>query len=123
MIIADHFAGLDTIDLANLITSRKVTALEITDAVIARIETLNPVLNFMTTCDFDRARDRARNASADAPFAGVPFLMKDMIDVGGIPRTDGSKLMLQNVPQQNVAYVDAIQDAGLNILGLTNVPE
>ena len=123
MIISDQFAGLDTIDLAKLITSRQATALEITDAVIARIETINPVLNFMTTCDFDRARDRARNASAAAPFAGVPFLMKDMIDVGSFARTDGSKLMLQNVPQRNVAYVDAIDDAGLNILGLTNVPE
>ena len=123
MIIEDQFAGLDTLDLAKLVTSRQATALEITDAVIARIETLNPVLNFMTTCDFDRARDRARNASADTEFSGVPFLMKDMIDVGGLPRTDGSKMMLQNVPQQNVAYVDAIQDAGLNILGLTNVPE
>ena len=123
MIIEDQFAGLDTLDLAKLVTSRQATALEITDAVIARIETLNPVLNFMTTCDFDRARDRARNASADTEFSGVPFLMKDMIDVGGLPRTDGSKLMLQNVPQQNVAYVDAIEDAGLNILGLTNVPE
>jgi len=94
MIISDQFAGLDTIDLAKLITSRQATALEITDAVIARIETINPVLNFMTTCDFDRARDRARSASAAAPFAGVPFLMKDMIDVGGLARTDGSKLML-----------------------------
>ena len=123
MIIEDQFAGLDTLDLAKLVTSRQATALEITDAVIARIEALNPVLNFMTTCDFDRARDRTRNASADTEFSGVPFLMKDMIDVGGLPRTDGSKLMLQNVPQQNVAYVDAIEDAGLNILGLTNVPE
>ena len=118
MIIEDQFAGLDTLDLAKLVTSRQATALEITDAVIARIEALNPVLNFMTTCDFDRARDRARNASADTEFSGVPFLMKDMIDVGGLPRTDGSKLMLHNV-----AYVDAIEDAGLNILGLTNVPE
>jgi amidase len=123
MIIEDQFAGLDALDLAKLVTSRQATALEITDAVIARIEALNPVLNFMTTCDFDRARDRARNASADTEFSGVPFLMKDMIDVGGLPRTDGSKLMLQNVPQQNVAYVDAIEDAELNILGLTNVPE
>ncbi|MEQ3730150.1 MAG: amidase [Tateyamaria sp.] len=123
MIISDQFAGLDTIDLANLVTSRETTALEITDAVINRIEALNPVLNFMTSCDFERARDRAKNANAATPFACVPFLMKDMIDVGGLPRTDGSKLMLQNLPQQNVAYVDAIEDAGLNILGLTNVPE
>ena len=123
MIISDQFAGLDTIDLVKLIKSRDATALEITDAVIKRIETLNPVLNFMTTYDFDRARDRARNATADTAFAGVPFLMKDMIDVGGLPRTDGSKLLLQNVPRQNVAYVDAIEGAGLNILGLTNVPE
>ncbi|WP_375568909.1 amidase [Seohaeicola saemankumensis] len=123
MIISDQFAGLDTIDLAKLVERREATALEITDAVINRVEALNPVLNFMTSCDFDRARDRARNARTATPFAGVPFLMKDMIDVGGLPRTDGSRLMLQNVPQQNVAYVDAIEDAGLNILGLTNVPE
>ena len=61
--IKDAFAGLDTIDLATLVKNGEVTALEITDAVIARIEALNPILNFMTTCDFDRARDRARVAS------------------------------------------------------------
>lgn len=119
----DPFAELDSIDLAQLVKTGEATALEITDVVIDRIEKLNPSLNFMTTCDFERARDRARVASPKAIFAGIPFLMKDMIDVAGLPRTDGSRLMLNNIPQKNVAYVDAIVDAGLNILGLTNVPE
>ncbi len=50
---------------------------------------MNPALNFMTNSAFDRARSEGRHGPADAPFAGVPILMKDMIDIAGLPRTDG----------------------------------
>ncbi len=93
------------------------------DVIIRRIETANPKLNLMATPAYDRAREKAESIPRDTLFAGVPILMKDMIDVGGIYRTDGSRLNSANMPEKNVAYVDAVESAGLNILVMTNVPE
>ena len=123
MFVQDEFSELDSIDLADLVRKRKISSSELVELVISRIEDINPKLNFMTNSEFDRARERAKKVKTDTPFCGVPFLVKDMIDVKGLPRTDGSRLMLQNRPARNVVYIDAIEKAGLNVLGMTNVPE
>ena len=119
----DAFTDYDALGLARLVQTKELSQTELLEIVIGRIEALNPVLNFMTTRAFDRARARAATIPSDSHFAGVPILMKDMIDVGGIRRTDGSRLFADRVPAKSVAYVDAIEAAGLNILGMTNVPE
>ncbi|MDE0887463.1 MAG: amidase [Myxococcota bacterium] len=119
----DEFLNRDALALAELIKAKELSPLELTEIVIRRIEISNPKLNFITTPDFDRARLRAPEISSDTPFAGVPILIKDMIDVGGLLRTDGSRLNAQNIPKANVAYIDALEASGLNILGMTNVPE
>ncbi|MEO0976510.1 MAG: amidase [Pseudomonadota bacterium] len=119
----DELLDQDTLDLAEMIRGKQISRIELLDVIINRIEASNPTLNFMTTRAYDRARERAQLISDDAPFAGVPFLMKDMVDVGGMLRTDGSKLLEKNVPDKNVLYVDAVEEAGLNIIGMTNVPE
>ena len=119
----DAFVDYDAIGLAGLIKNGDISAAEMTEVVIRRIEALDPVLNFITTPTFDRARDSAGAIAQDSTFAGVPILIKDMIDVGGVRRTDGSQLLATNVPAQNVAYIDGVESAGLNIIGMTNVPE
>ena len=119
----DEFIDHDALALAELIRDGTVTPQELLDIVVRRIETSNATLSFMTTRTFSRARKKAVSISVDTPFAGVPFLMKDMIDVGGVLRTDGSRFLANNVPKKNVPYVDAIEEAGLNIVGMTNVPE
>ena len=119
----DAFTEYDALGLARLIRTKELPPAELVEIVIRRIEVLDPVLNFMTTRAFERARAKANTISIDSRFAGVPILMKDMIDVGGIRRTDGSRLFANRVPEKNVAYVDGIEAAGLNILGMTNVPE
>ncbi|MDG2333759.1 MAG: amidase [Myxococcota bacterium] len=119
----DEFLNRDALGLAELVKGRELSALELTEIVIRRIEASNPELNFMAAPDFDRARLRAPEMSLDTPFAGVPILIKDMIDVGGLLRTDGSRLNFQNIPKVNVPYIDGLEASGLNILGMTNVPE
>lgn len=119
----DAFIDHDALGLAHLVRTRELSQAELVEIVIQRIEVLDPVLNFMTTRAFERARAQAGTIAIDSRFAGVPILMKDMIDVGGIRRTDGSRLFAERVPEKNVAYVDGIEAAGLNILGMTNVPE
>ena len=98
--ITDEFLDRDALALAELVKRGDLSALELTEIVIRRIEATNPELNFMTTPDFDRARLRAPNVSPDTPFAGVPILIKDMIDVGGLARTDGSGSTPRTCPKR-----------------------
>ena len=119
----DELIDEDATGLAERLRAREFTQAELIETFIRRIEVMNPALNFMTNSAFDRARLKADTIPLDAPFAGVPILMKDMIDIGGLPRTDGSLFMLKNVPERNVEYVDGVEAAGFNILGQTNVPE
>ena len=119
----DELIDEDATGLAIRLRAREFTQSELVETIIRRIDVMNPALNFMTNSAFDRARSKADTIPLDAPFAGVPILMKDMIDIGGMPRTDGSRLMLNNVPERSVEYVEAVERAGLNILGQTNVPE
>ncbi|MGI9509700.1 MAG: amidase family protein, partial [Geminicoccaceae bacterium] len=119
----DELVDYDTIGLSELIRSGQISQPELVEIVIRRIEALQPILNFMTTPTFEQARGKAGNIPNESAFAGVPILMKDMIDVGGVRRTDGSALLATNVPEKNVDYTDAVEAAGLNIVGMTNVPE
>ena len=82
-------------DMAAALTSGKISARELTDAAIARIESLEPTLNAVCVRDFDRARDAAR-AADDAlaageqrPLLGVPLLVKESFHVAGLPTTWG----------------------------------
>jgi len=119
----DELVDEDALGLAARLRAREFSQAELVDIFIRRVEVMNPALNFMTNDAFDRARKAAGTIPLDTRFAGVPILMKDMIDIGGLRRTDGSRLMLENRPDRNVEFVDAVESAGFNILGQTNVPE
>lgn len=119
----DELIDFDALGLAGLIKKKEISANELTEVIIRRIEAIEPIINTITTRTFERARKRAPKISSESTFAGVPILIKDMIDVGGVRRTDGSRLWLTNVPEKNVAYIDGVEAAGMNILGMTNVPE
>ncbi|MEP5766053.1 MAG: amidase family protein [Halieaceae bacterium] len=119
----DELVAYDALGMAELIKKGELSQTEVVEIIIRRIEALEPILNVITTKTYARARQRASSIPADSTFSGVPILLKDMIDVGGVRRTDGSRLMLTNVPAKNVKYIDAVEAAGMNILGMTNVPE
>ena len=120
---SDEFIDQDATAMARLLKRGEISQAEAVEIVIRRIEAINPVLNALTTRTFDRARARAGSISLSTAFAGWPILIKDMIDVGGVRRTDGSRMMLANVPVENAPYVDGIEAAGMNIVAMTNVPE
>ena len=73
----DDLWKLDAVAQAALVRSRAVTRLELLDAAISRIELLNPQLNALISPLYDRARILATKVDRDAPFAGVPMLLKD----------------------------------------------
>ncbi|EGD02133.1 amidase, partial [Burkholderia sp. TJI49] len=69
----------DAIGLAALVRERKVSPLELLDAAIGRAEAVNGAINAIVLQDYDAARARAAATTAlDAPFAGVPYLVKDL---------------------------------------------
>jgi amidase len=118
------YASYDATGLAALVHDRSVTPLELVDTAIGLIEKHNPALNAVIWTMFDRARDTARTAPTDGVFAGVPFLLKDILGgMAGVPTRDGSRINPGVPPEHNSELVNRFLKAGLIPLGKTNVPE
>jgi amidase len=116
--------------LRALLQAREISAVELLDACIARIETLNPYVNAITATSFDRARDEAR-AADKAPsrgdavgiLHGLPIGIKDLEETKGLLTTYGSPLYRANVPSRDNTLVQRLRAAGAIVVGKTNVPE
>src|SRR5207245_9340374 len=78
MSLPDELAFLDATAQAELARRNEVTPLELVDAAIARIESLNPAFNAVITPMFESARMAARGPLSDGPFCGAPFLLQDI---------------------------------------------
>jgi len=113
----------DAVGQALLVKQGEITALELVDAAIARIKTLNPVLNAVVASDFELARRRAMTLDGAGAFQGVPYLVKDLADTADFPTQYGSRLFAGNRPDANDPTVDAVEQAGMIILGKTATPE
>ena len=116
--------------LANLIFDKKISADELLDLHLQRIEEVNPKLNAIVHLDRQRARKEAQ-AADDAitrgesigPLHGVPLTIKSCIDVEGLRCECGSRLRQGYVASGDAPLVTRLRAAGAIILGLTNVPE
>jgi amidase len=118
-----EYGQYDALGLAELIRSRQLSAAEVCEAAMARIERVNPQINAVVTPMFDHAR-RSLAALAPGPFAGVPFLLKDLLSVcAGVPLTFGCKALKNFIPDHDSELVRRYRQAGLVILGKTNTPE
>lgn len=120
-----EYADHDATGLAGLIARREVSALEVLEAAIARADALNPKLNAIIHPMYERARKRA-GGSLNGPFAGVPFLIKDLFqDFAGEPTSAGSNALKRAGyrPERHSAVTQRFLDAGVVIFGKTNTPE
>jgi len=125
--MGDELAALDATAQAELVRSGEVTALELVDAAIARIEALDEQLNAVVLRRFEQARDEAAApVDASAPFGGVPFLTKDLrCPTAGEPLTNGMTFLKDagwRSPWTS-ALATRFRRAGLVNLGRTNSPE
>jgi amidase len=116
-------------ELASLIRRKKVSALELLDHFLARIETYNPKLNAIIWMDRDKARKRAKAADAAlkkgkrlGPLHGVPMTIKESYQVAGSPTTWGAPSMKENVTNETAVAAQRMIDAGVTLFGKTNVP-
>ncbi len=123
----DELARLDATAQADLLRRREVSPLELTEAAIARIARLNPQLNAVIHRRFDAARDEARAiVPGSAPFAGVPFLVKDFLCLtAGDPIHLGTRVLRDaGMRAPHDSYLtQKLKAAGVIILGRTNTPE
>ena len=118
-----ELALLDATAQAALVRTGQVTAAELVAAAIERIEALNPVLNAVVTPVFDQAAEAAQAGPA-GPFAGVPYLLKDLAcEMKGVRFTEGSRFLASYVSSYDSELVVRLRRAGLVILGKTSTPE
>ncbi|WP_193048034.1 amidase [Mycolicibacterium baixiangningiae] len=128
---AFELSGVDAIGQAQLVASGELTATELLDAALTRLDAargLNAVIHEL----FDRGRQQAAALDASGqprgggagPLAGVPFLLKDLgASVGGAPESMGSCALRTRIAPQNAWIVDRYLSTGLTVFGKTNTPE
>lgn len=116
--------------LARLIASGDLSSREVLEAHIARIASVNPVLNAVTADRFAAARleadaaDAARKAGdALGPLHGIPFTVKDCLDLKGLPSTFGLPSRSSHRAEKDVAYVRRLREAGAIPIAKTNVAQ
>jgi amidase len=123
MAISDY-ATYDALGLAELVRRREVTPLELVEEATARVERVQPRLNAFVARMYDRAREDAKRPLADAPFAGVPIVIKDLSqEVEGAPFTRGSRMFAHAVGTQDSELIGRYRRAGLVFVAKTNTPE
>ncbi|MEM7543067.1 MAG: amidase [Pseudomonadota bacterium] len=115
---------LGVLEQAAKVKSGEIAASELLEAAIEEIEVKNPVVNAVVIKCYEQARESLQSLTDHQPFAGVPFLLKDMVaEMAGTPLTEGSAFLKGYVSEQDSEFVARLKRAGFLILGKTNTPE
>jgi aspartyl-tRNA(Asn)/glutamyl-tRNA(Gln) amidotransferase subunit A len=126
----DDLTAFSLRDVAALLRGRKVSPVELTNACLARIERLNPVLNAFITVTADQALVDARAAESEIGrgkprglLHGIPIALKDLFDTAGVKTTAGSAVFADRVPAQDAEVVRRLKQAGAVLVGKLNMHE
>lgn len=121
----DDLLDADATSIATAVADRDVTAAEVTEAALARVEARNPTLNALVARRAEAALAEAERVEpGSGVLAGVPFVIKDLhAEVAGLPATAGSNLFAERVATADTEIVARYRRAGLIVLGMTNTPE
>ncbi|MCB0508986.1 MAG: amidase [Bacteroidetes bacterium] len=118
----DALGKMDATALAAAIAEKKVSVQEVTEAAIARVEKVNPILDAVIFRTYEAAR-AANGLNSNGCFYGVPTFVKDNDFVKDTPTQKGSKTFKSKIYKKNSKYVNQFLSAGLNNLGKTTLPE
>ncbi|QQO34730.1 AtzE family amidohydrolase [Bradyrhizobium diazoefficiens] len=118
-------------EIATAVAGGKMSALDATEAALARIKQHDGILNSFTDVTADRARAKARAIDADiaaektvGPLAGVPFAVKNLFDVAGLPTRAGSKINRDLAPaKRDATLIERMEAAGAVLVGALNMGE
>lgn len=115
-------------ELRGALANRKISAVELVEASIARIESLDKKINAVVVRDFERARlaaraaDTAIGAGEQRPLLGLPMTVKESFNVAGLPTTWGNPQYKNWQPDEDALAVKRLKQAGAIVLGKSNVP-
>jgi len=124
MSVLTEFERYDGIGLAELVRRREVTATEVLEETITRIEARNPTINAIVTRMYDEARKAIATGLPTGPFTGVPYLLKDLGALyTGVITAGGSRLFATDVANHDSELTARLRRAGLVIAGKSNTPE
>ena len=122
--------ALSLSEASRLLRQRKISPVELTQACLDRIESLNPTLNAFITVTAESALAAARSAEAQiasggwkGPLHGIPIAVKDLLDTAGVRTTAGSALFKDRVPSEDAEVVRRLRAAGAVLLGKLNMHE
>ncbi|MBW2005694.1 MAG: amidase [Deltaproteobacteria bacterium] len=119
-----EYTSYDALGLAELVRKGEVTAVELCETALNRIDRINSEINAVVTPMFDEGRKTAAGTIPDGPFTGVPFLLKDLgFDYAGYPTSYGNRVLNKRSKEYDSEMVVRYKKAGLNVLGKTNTPE
>jgi Asp-tRNA(Asn)/Glu-tRNA(Gln) amidotransferase A subunit family amidase len=127
---AADLLSLSSVELRRRIGTREVSPVELLEAVIGRIQAINPAVNAVTATCFARARREAAAVEKAArageplgPLAGLPTGIKDLEETEGLLTTWGSPIYRDHVPDHDNTMVARVRKAGAIVVAKTNVPE
>ncbi len=125
-----ELTNLTLTEAAELLAREEISPVELTQAHLARIERIDPLLNSYLTVTADLALEQARLEEAEirrgqrrGPLHGVPLALKDLYGTAGVPTTGGSLFFQDHVPETNAPSVQRLFDAGAILLGKLNMHE
>jgi aspartyl-tRNA(Asn)/glutamyl-tRNA(Gln) amidotransferase subunit A len=127
---SDELCWVPADELAGRIRTGEVTPADVAEQVVARIEAVNPQVNAFINFDRDkvlgdaeRLTEAQRRGDVLGPLHGVPYSIKDLTAVAGLPLTFGLAPLKDNIPRHDAAVVSRLRDAGGLFLGKTNTIE
>ncbi|MCB0639502.1 MAG: amidase [Lewinella sp.] len=119
-----EYRQYDALGLAELVRKGDVTPTELAELAIARAEAVNPAVNAIIEPLYGMARSQAQSVDTSGPFAGVPFLLKDLgIEIAGTPLRCGSASLAGYTSPVDSFLVERFRAAGFLFVGKTNTPE
>lgn len=125
-----EYLALDAIDIVKNINNGEISAVEVVDCAVRRLDTVEPIINAFSFLTIDKAYADAeaidtlrRRGGKLPPFAGVPFSVKDLISVADVPYCFGSKAYAENIGKIDAPSVERLRSAGGLMLGKTTTAE
>src|SRR5258707_1393743 len=118
-----EYDSTDGLGLADLVRTKQVSPRELLDEAIARTEKVDPQINAVVVKHYDYARAQIDKGLPDGPFAGVPFLLKDLDLLAGTRTTFGASIYKDNVADHTNTLTQRFLDTGVTIFGKSSSPE
>ena len=120
----NDYENYDALGLAELVEKKEVHPSELVEEAIRRIEKRNPKINAVVTRMYEIARKKAEEPLPDGPFAGVPFVIKDLVSTyAGVRYTKGCKALRDYVAKEHSELMKRYIASGIIPIGKTNTPE